>query len=248
MKFVVCSDTHEQHRAITPKLRKIREEKGKFTLLHAGDLTFRGEPSVFEDYNAWIGELQEDDVIDECLTIPGNHDLTTQPGVYNFTQKAWRDAAGRNYERVMKSVTNYHLLIDQSVTIDGIKFFGTPKTPAFGGGWAHQLYSEEDKKRCYDLVPHDVDIWIGHGPPYDINDKVQRGNFGDEILWENAGCKTLLRYIEEIKPKFYVCGHLHDPKNHIPIKLECGTTVINAAICDENYKPIQDPIYFEINK
>lgn len=246
MKIVCISDTHEQHRMITKKLKNIRQENGKFVLCHAGDLTYVGDPKVFEDFNLWIGELLEADVIEDCVAIPGNHDKSCVPGLYNFSLKQWRDQAGRNYERVMKSVKDYHLLVDQSVVIDGIKFYGTPWTPVFGGGWSYQLYNEEDKRRYYDLVPTDTDVWIGHGPPHGICDKVERHKAATEIVYGNEGCKTLLKYIETIKPQVYICGHLHEPKNHTPVSMSCGTTVINAAICDEQYKPIQEPIFFEL--
>jgi len=241
MKICAISDVHEQFRTLTYKIKDCD------VLVCSGDITYIGDVQVLEDFNKWIVELKKLGTIKHCVACPGNHDKTFQQKLYNHSLSQWTSRAEKIHERAMESVKDYHLLIDQEVVIDNIKFYGTPWTPVFGGGWSFQLYDNNDKIKYYDLVPKDVDVWLGHGPPFGVNDLVQTGYTDKwDRVYKNAGCDVLLKYIEQIKPKYFVCGHLHLEENHTPVKLECGTIVVNAAICNEQYDPIQEPIYFEV--
>lgn len=70
-----------------------------------------------------------------------------------------------------------------------------------------------------------VDILLCHQPPYGILDKVGPNA---PKSWRNkhAGSKLILEYIKKEKPKYVVCGHIHESKGKEKI-LE--TKVINAG-------------------
>ena len=49
------------------------------------------------------------------------------------------------------------------------------------------------------MIPDDIDILLTHGPAYDILDKCPYP----------VGCELIRKKILEIKPRFYICGHIH---------------------------------------
>jgi len=61
-------------------------------------------------------------------------------------------------------------------------------------------------------------VLVTHAPPYKT--KV------DKIHKEHAGCKSIRKFIESVKPELTVCGHLHECKGEDKIK---GSLVINPG-------------------
>jgi Icc-related predicted phosphoesterase len=60
---------------------------------------------------------------------------------------------------------------------------------------------------------------------------------------ENVGCEDLLEKIKEVKPKFHICGHIHEAYGGIK---QSDTEFINASVLDENYNLRNQPVVFEI--
>lgn len=77
-----------------------------------------------------------------------------------------------------------------------------------------------------------VDILITHGPPKHILDG------------QNWGSYALLHYIEEYKPKFVICGHIHESYG---IATYDQTTIINCCYLNAQYKPSNPAIMLEAN-
>ena len=70
MKICCISDTHTYHRdLVIPKCD---------VLIHAGDLSWKGEEEHLRDFNEWVKELKEEEIIGEVVVIGGNHDLTLE--------------------------------------------------------------------------------------------------------------------------------------------------------------------------
>lgn len=100
MKIISISDSHTYHRQL--------EIPDGDVLIHAGDITFKGEIDVLIDFNNWLGEQKSK--FSHILCIAGNHDI-----IYE-TKNA--------YARSL--ITNGTYLQDSSIVIDGIKFYGSP--------------------------------------------------------------------------------------------------------------------------
>lgn len=204
MKIVCISDTHLMHLR-TP----INVPRGD-VLVHAGDATFSGRKEEIRAFAGWFLALPHE----EKIFVPGNHD-------WGF------DLAPVEAAKLLPGV---HVLHDSGVTIDGVRFWGSPYQPEFMN-WAFNLPRGEPLKRHWDMIPEGTDVLITHGPPHGIGDLVPRG--------EKVGCEALRDAVVRVKPKLHVFGHIH-----------CGygvyqpgaTKFVNASVCNEAYEPVNAPI------
>ncbi len=161
----------------------------------------------------WINNLSERMKIVVCS---GNHDFIWESNPELIPQMNWT------------------YLQDSGTEFEGLKVYGSPHQPYFGG-WAFNLYEPELKEK-WALIPDDTDILLLHGPPYMYGDFSSYGN-------EHTGSPSLLTRIEEIKPKLSVAGHIHSGRGIYNI----GPTIfVNAALVDENYKLVNESILVEI--
>lgn len=144
--------------------------------------------------------------VDHIIIIPGNHDI------------AFEDM--NNLVREILSHDNrIKLLIDQSATIAGINFYGTPWVKPVGN-WAF-LASGDKMKSFRDIIPKNVDVLISHSPPYGLLDFCP-------FQKEHYGCKYLLDTLPTLTNCKLMCwGHIHKV---IPNELDYnGLKIINAA-------------------
>lgn len=209
MKIICISDTHCQ-------LSDIRVPGGKNDILiHAGDSTYRGDIAELTKFNEDLGKLPHK----YKIVISGNHD--------------WLFQTDPSLARSL--MTNCTYLQDESIIIEGLKIYGAPWQPEFGG-WAFNLPRGIPLREKWALIPPDTDILVTHGPPLGQGDMTLSYN---GFPREQVGCWDLATVIQQIKPKLHIFGHIHC--GHGVTKDE-HTTYINAAICDEQYDPIQKPI------
>lgn len=215
MKICIISDTHSYHRDI------IMPEADM--LICAGDLSFRGEMNIIEDFSNWMKGLP----YKHKITIFGNHETGTEYGKK-------RDPALR-----MIRDAGIHYLENSKVVINGLKIFGSPVTPTFFN-WEYNVDRGAPIAKVWANIPDDTDILITHGPPLGILDEAPRGVMG----YENVGCEDLLKRVLELKQlKAHCFGHIH---NGYGLKTEHGIQFVNASICTENYKPTNLPIVIDI--
>lgn len=205
MKIVAISDTHSLH-------RKIEVPDGD-VLIHAGDFSGRGKTKELYDFNDWLGTLPHR----HKIVIAGNHEWC-----FYYNEVECRDI-----------LTNATYLQDESVTIEGINFYGSPWQPEFLG-WAFNLPRGDKLKEKWKLIPSNTDILITHGPAQYKLDYCDGGS---------VGCKDLGEAIIRVSPRVHVCGHIHSGYG---IMEEDGIRYINASICTEEYKPNNPPIVFEV--
>ena len=188
-------------------------------LIHAGDVTGKGTEAQVQHFLAWFSAQPHR----HKIFIAGNHDF-----YFELAQP----------ERIAAMIPdNVIYLNDSGVTIEGIKIWGSPVQPWFFD-WAFNRKRGTDIKKHWDLIPDDTDILITHGPAHKRLDRVIRGN-------EAVGCVDLLKAIERVAPKFFICGHIHEAYGVIE---EEKTTFINASVLNENYKMTNQPIVFEMRK
>jgi Icc-related predicted phosphoesterase len=114
-------------------------------------------------------------------------------------------------------------LENSEVIVEGLKIWGSPvSTPYYD--WAF-MWDEVRREALYKTIPHDTDIIINHGPAFGVLDWTRKST--------NAGCEVLRRRISEIKPKLFVCGHIHEDYGVREIE---ATTFVNAAILNKQYQ------------
>ncbi len=205
-KLVIISDTHTFH-------NKTKLPKGDI-LIHAGDAEIRNDMELMFFVN-WLGTLN----FKHIIWIGGNHDF--------YLEKLFKEG------KDPKMPYNIHYLINTGITIEGIKFWGSPFSSQFGN-WAFMEHLTE-LELIWNLIPSDTDIVITHSPAFGILDQVQPS-------FMSVGCPALRDKLKEVKPKYHVCGHIHEA---FGIYQDEHTTYINASVLDEYYKMVNEPV--EIN-
>ena len=106
-------------------------------LLHTGDFTMRGDEQEVINFNQWLGTLPHK----HKIVIAGNHELSFDPDFPKGENRNSRSGnTGKNgiAEKMKALLTNCIYLEDSSVTIYGVKIYGSPYQPEFGN-WAFPL-------------------------------------------------------------------------------------------------------------
>jgi Icc-related predicted phosphoesterase len=216
MTILLLSDLHQKHHQIYKDL------KPADTIIFAGDFMTDGYhiPEVFDflDWYSTVGNYSN------RILVVGNHDRVFE----NFPEKV---------KELLLKYPNITYLENSSVTIDGIKFYGSPYQPWFYN-WAFNKQRGPEIAVEWAKIPNDVDVLITHGPPYGYGDKVEgRG--------KNLGCEELIKKIEEIKPCLNIFGHIHSGSKRSSNE---HTVFINASNLDEQYRYSYPPILVEIKR
>jgi predicted phosphohydrolase len=153
------------------------------------------------------------------IIISGNHDWMFE----------------RAPKKIKDTITNAIYLQDSEITLEGLRIYGSPHTPQFGN-WAFMpLRGSQEIKDKWNLIPEGLDILMTHGPPHGILD-VNPDNY-------HCGCDDLLEVVRKVKPKLHIFGHIHHAYGRYKTK---DTMFVNAAICNEAYKPVNKPIILEL--
>jgi Icc-related predicted phosphoesterase len=208
LKFVAISDTHCRH-------RNLRLPKGD-VLLHAGDISHRGDQREIIDFLDWFGKQP----YQHKIFIAGNHDFFFERTKENIIRK------------LIPAEVTY--LKDELVIINGVRIWGSPYTPWFYR-WAFNKRRGAPLAEHWEKIPPDTDILLTHGPVYGINDLT--------LNEQHAGDKDLLQRVLMVKPRVHVCGHIHEGYGSVK---RVGTKFINACILNESYELINKPITFDL--
>jgi Icc-related predicted phosphoesterase len=207
LRLALLSDTHQLHRQV--------EVPDGDVLIHAGDFTMFSESmEAVVDFNDWLGELPHR----YKIVVPGNHEyfLEADPS-----------------ERFM--LDNANVLINEGIQIEGLRLWGSPVTPMYGGAFG--LSSAKDRKRLYAQIPPNIDVLVTHGPPFGILDTAISGL--------HEGCPELLDAVEQVRPKLHVFGHIHGAYG--VFKAE-HTTFVNASWLGPHDDPDKAPFVFEMTR
>ena len=216
MKLKILSDTHQFH---------LDEPQTKVDLLiHCGDATnyreeYSNEKEWWYFWEWWLGYPAEYKVY-----VPGNHD--------SFLDSP----AGRTFIKEVNSGVDKHIiLINETVTIEGIKIFGSPYTPTFGN-WSFMRDRGKIGKN-WKHIEDDTDIVITHGPPKSILD-LSFGGYSRTL--EFCGDGSLLKRIMKVKPKYHFFGHIHGNRD-----FENNGTLIRNGINFVNCSQVKDGMFDE---
>lgn len=200
VRIVFASDTHGLHDVLTVPVGDV--------FVHCGDLTNVGDLSEIREVGKWLRRLPHR----HKIIIAGNHDrgFEEQP---ELAQQLVGAGEGITY------------LQDSGVTIDGLKFFGSPWQPEFNG-WSFNLQRGSQIAKKWNLIPHGTDVLVTHGPPATILDFAHG---------EHLGCADLWARVRDLAPKVHAFGHIHEGAG---TDERDGTTFVNASICDGAYHPV----------
>lgn len=211
MKLTLIADTHEFHNKVVIPPTDV--------LVHAGDLTFRGEYTPLYVAIAWLKAQPAK----HRILIGGNHD--------------WLFEKNPESARSLLADSGIHYLEDSSVVIAGVKFWGSPYTPRFMD-WAFNC-DRADISKHWDKIPDDTDVLITHGPPSGILDQAQ-----PKVASEHLGCYDLRQALERVRPKIHVFGHIHGGYGY-RYHEKLGTHFFNASVVNEAYRVVNKP--FEVD-
>jgi Icc-related predicted phosphoesterase len=144
LKFVVVSDTHGQHNALS-----LPEADG---IIHAGDVSGAGHASEVMDFLKWFSGLS----YTYKIFIAGNHDFF------------FEDMPADTVSYFIPPDIIY--LNDSGINIEGIEIWGSPVTPWFNN-WAFNRVRGAPIKAHWDKIPVNTQILITHGPAWQRFDK-----------------------------------------------------------------------------
>lgn len=220
MKIVLISDTHGLHDSIPIPPGDL--------LIHAGDLSGSGTQSEIAAAAKWLGSLPHR----HKIAIAGNHDwlFERQPTLATALLRS----AGVSY------------LQDSGTNVDGLSIYGSPWQPEFMH-WAFNV-PRGQLARYWTHIPAGLDILITHGPPLGILDQRVPPGMRRPAPWEDEepfagsnhiGDEELFVAVERTKPRVHVFGHIHSGYGKTQNR---HTAFYNAALCDEDYEPNNQPL------
>lgn len=217
MKIIAISDLH----GTLPDVEECD------LLLIAGDICPKDNHSIDFQWD-WLDRYfrlwLEDTalVAKKIVGIAGNHDFVFQVAPDKVPALPWT------------------YLQDQAIEFDGLVIWGTPWQPYFFD-WAFNLY-EADLAKKWSLIPDETDILVLHGPPYGYGDMAPRA---DEPGYEHTGSPSLLKRIDEVKPRLVVFGHIHEGRGEWK---HGESQLANVTIVDEKYNHVHPNWEYELTR
>lgn len=190
MRLVAVADTHLYHDELVVPDGDV--------FVHAGDLCRGGSLAELAVAARWIRGLPHA----LKIVVAGNHD-------WCFVREP---AAAR---RLLGDAVVY--LEDSGHAAHGLRFWGTPWQPEFGG-WAFNLPRGAALAEKWAQIPVGVDVLISHGPPAGHGDR----------SWsqQRTGCVDLRARVAVVRPRVHLFGHIHECGG---AWAEDGTTFVNCT-------------------
>lgn len=219
VRFVVTSDLHGE----TPPPSMMMD--GDFLLI-SGDLGPNLDTSLKEV--EWFN----------TVFFPW---LASQPHRHKIIIAGNHDFAFERHLDLLEIPDTVVYLQDSSAVIEGIKFYGSPRSPEFGP-WA--FMSPDEKLAWYwEMIPEDTDVLLVHGPAHGIRDEAPRRTLAGTYT-ENVGSKTLLDKIAKLKNlKLFLFGHIHEGYGlHMGQPFQC----VNGSYWDGRFRSTNSPLAVHI--
>jgi len=187
------------------------------------------------DFNRWADSLSYEKVV----FIGGNHDF--------FLFELGKQVGHKSVLKHLlpgshKGRSKLIYLCDNSIEIEGARFYGTPWIADLAK-WA--FYKPHDELiEVYDWIPKKCDVLLTHMPPLACGAGLvmQHGIFNTSA---NYGSKELADSIINREIKYALCGHVHSG-NHYPEAFGTVRNIVNVSMKDENYKVAYQPFCFDI--
>lgn len=202
-------------------------------LIITGDLTARNTINEYLEFNKWL----KDQDYRLKIVIAGNHDGLIHSGI--------EVKISEDFSALVKPILadGAKYLEDSGTEFDNLKIWSTPNSLWFEGinpECAAFTGDEEELSKFYEKIPDDIDILISHTPFFHVLDENKDGYA--------CGSRSLRNVIDRVKPKFFICSHIHEQGgNQIMYKhLGKDTWCINCSIMNEYYKPVNKPVRITI--
>lgn len=209
MDLIILGDTHELHREI--------EVPPGDLLIFTGDFTmFSKRVSAIRDFNDWLGDLPHR----WKVVVPGNHEFFLEA-----------DPTRRSM------ISNAIVLIDEAIELDGLKIYGSPMTPMYGGAFGKS--SAADRIRHWGRVPDDIDVLVTHGPPKRVLDR-------PPDQFERLGDPELATRVAELPSlRLHCFGHVHSAYGIVE---KDGIVYVNAALMGEGGDLANSPVVLRLSR
>lgn len=204
MKVTALSDAHAKVVDLTISPTDI--------LIYAGDWSNGGSMSETSRFIYWLNHQPAK----YKIAVAGNHDVFCEES--NSLAREMFKQAGIIY------------LQDEAVTIEGLRFYGTPWCVAFMD-WAF-MKNEEWLKEAFKLIPFNLDYLICHTPPKNILDNCDGISIGSKSLYDRILMTT---------PKNVIFGHMHQ-KGKASLKVDKKEIKFwNVAVANQDYDIVKEP-------
>ena len=210
MRFACISDMHGH----LPDLSRLEYD----ALLIGGDICPKANHApgyqahwLDTKFRKWLKKLGK-----PVIAVAGNHDFIFEQTPADVPDLPWT------------------YLEDSGTEIEGYKVWGSPWQKRFHN-WAFNA-DEPQLKEAWDKIPDGTDIFLLHGPPYELGDFSIYGH-------ENTGSPSLRARIKEIQPKLVVFGHIHFCYGEYKLG---ESILVNASHVNERYEPTNPVQVFDI--
>ena len=138
------------------------------------------------------------------VLVPGNHDHEATPE---------------------KCPEGLKILIDQELSFEGLRIYGSPATFRRGSG-AFERHPEQ-MRATWSKIPPQTDVLITHTPPRGLLDAWQRPNG----INEHIGCPYLHIYLQHLNLSLMGCGHVHASRGVLRgLPKQPQTLLVNASL------------------
>ena len=120
----------------------------------------------------------------------------------------------------MKTIEDLNIIYleDNSIELEGFKFYGSPWSPQFFN-WSF-MKSEHELEKIFRKIDYDTNFLITHSPPYSILDKTKNK--------KHVGSKSLLETIKDLPNlKYSTFGHIHESSGQLN---RFGIDFFNSAV------------------
>lgn len=194
----------------------------------------------------------------KVLFIGGNHDFFLEKLHHKNEEYVWDEKhqiwtkqwCWRSPSAVLKQLLpgnnkSKHKLVylcDNSVEIEGKRFYGTPWISNLER-WAFYLPNDQLKAR-YNNIPKQFDVLMTHMPPKlsGVGQVQQRSSFNAYV---DFGSQALADVIISRDIKWSISGHIHSGV-HQPQSIAENKFVANVSVKDEDYAVRYFPLKFTI--
>lgn len=252
LRIVCISDTHGKHDQMINPL-PIGD-----ILIHGGDFSSTGTEADLRSFVNWFDSQPHP----LKIFIAGNHDVTLDMNYYidrgaNRFHKRLLSSTGTNsinYANtcmdIVKSSSSTYLqdssidiiIPNNTTSLDStgngndsnskLVCYGAPWQPEFCD-WAFNLKRGKECQDKWDIIPHNTDILITHGPPLGYGDRTATGF--------QCGCEDLLHTIQsrDQPPRLHIFGHIHEARG---TWYDGRTLYVNACTCTFFYHATNKPI------
>ena len=167
---------------------------------------------MYRHFNLWLEELPHR----HKIVIPGNNDYLLED------------------PKERKVITNATLLIDSGIEIEGLRIWGSPFTPSYGGAFGKSW--PEDRQRLWASIPESLDILVTQGPPFAILDHGLPSK-------PREGCPYLFEAVFRARPRLHVFGHIHAGYGTLRTS---DTVFVNASLLGDSGSLDREPIVIDL--